>query len=100
MNHILTIFFILGLSVIQIRHVQSDPASSSKLDRGTGCNRGELHRVAHAYANSINLRFVLRKVNCDKDWAVLAGDLEYLHAPSDGPQGVGTTLIFRREGSL
>jgi hypothetical protein len=45
------------------------------------------------------MRFVAREVSCDAGWAVLVGDLEDPHAPVDGPQGVGTTLIFRGEGN-
>ena len=42
------------------------------------------------------MRFEPRTVNCDQGWAVLGGELIDPHASVDGPQGVGTSLIFRR----
>lgn len=82
-----------------LQPVQAVPSESSRKHHTDDCNSKALHQVADAYARSIHLRFVARDVNCDGGWAVLAGDLENPHAPAGGPQGVGTTLIFHREGT-
>ena len=99
-NPILTALFTLGLIIMPTQQVQSAPAGSSRLNRSTQCHREELHQVAHAYARSIHMRFLPRDLNCEGDWAVLVGDLENPNAPSDGPQGVGTSLIFHRAGRV
>ena len=85
---------------MSIPSVQALPSRSAKIDRTDSCNVKELHQAADAHARSINLRFVERDVKCDRNWAVLAGDLEDPHAPVGGPQGVGTTIIFHRESGV
>lgn len=99
-NHILTALFTVGLIIMPTQQVQSAPAGSSSLNRSSQCHRDELHQVAHAYVRSIHMRFLPRDLNCEGDWAVLVGDLEIPNAPSDGPQGVGTSLIFHLEGRV
>jgi hypothetical protein len=89
----------LGMILMTMQSVQAGPSGSSRMHHSDDCNTEELRQVAHAHARSFDMRFVAREVNCDQDWAVLAGDLEDPHAPAGGPQGVGTTLIFHREGS-
>jgi hypothetical protein len=99
-NHILTAFFTLELIIMLTQEVQSAPVGSSRLDRSNQCHQEELHQVAHAYARSVHMRFLPRGLNCEGDWAVLVGDLENPNAPSDGPQGVVTSLIFHLEGRV
>ena len=81
-----------------VMQAQAAPSGSSRMNNIGDCDSKELHHAAHAYARSIHLLFVPEKLSCDQGWAVLAGDLEDPHAPPGGPQGVGTTLIFHREG--
>lgn len=84
---------------MSMQKVQSAPEASSRVSHPAECNREDLHQVSKSYAKSIQMRFVLRDATCDQKWAVLVGELEDPHAPIDGPQGVGTTLTFYREGN-
>lgn len=61
------------------------------------CDRTGIDQAAQRHAASLNLRFKTRSAQCDGDWAVLAGDLESPTASPEGPGGVGTTWIFRRQ---
>ena len=83
---------------MSVHPVKAASTGSYKLNQPAECNREELHQVVHRYAKSVHMRFVPNELNCDHGWAVLGGDLEDPHAPVGGPQGVGTTLIFRKEG--
>ena len=78
---------------MSIPSVQALPSRSAKVDRTDSCTVKELHQAADAHARSIKVRFVERDVKCDRNWAVLAGDLEDPQATVGGPQGVGTTMF-------
>jgi len=104
-NHAVTfsirkILIVLGFILMPIQQAQSADSNTSKSSASSSCDPKQLRKVADAYARPNHLRFVTRKLDCERGWAVLVGDLEYPNAPSDGPQGVGTSLIFHREGFL
>ena len=90
----------LAVTLLAIPSKHAAPSPSAKINHTDGCNTKVLHQAADAHARSINLRFVESAVKCDRNWAVLAGDLEDPHAPIGGPQGVGTTIIFHRESGV
>jgi hypothetical protein len=96
----LGILLALGVILIPIQQVQSEPLTTSRINRTDECDQKELRKAAYDYASSIHIRFVPRNLKCEGGWAVWVGDIEYLNAPIDGPQGVATTLIFHRKESL
>lgn len=104
-NHAVTfaigkVFFVLGFILMPIQQAQSADSNASKSSASSSCDPKPLRKVVDAYARSKHLRFITRRLDCERGWAVLGGDLAYPNAPSDGPQGVGTSLIFHREGFL
>ncbi len=96
----LVILLALGVILIPIQQVQSEPLTTSRINRTDECDQKELRKAAYEYASSIHIRFVPRNLKCEGGWAVWVGDIEDPNAPIDGPQGVATTLIFHREESL
>ena len=94
-RHLCSIIISLGLIFLPLQLLQGAEAYVSGNAVHQGCRTHELQKAVHAYARSIHMRFEPRTVNCDQGWAVLGGELIDPHAPVDGPQGVGTSLIFQ-----
>jgi hypothetical protein len=74
------------------------PAAALPTFAAPRCDHKEMDLAAQRHAASLHMRFKSRSARCDADWAVLAGDLESPTASPNGPVGVGTTWIFRRQG--
>ena len=94
-RHMCSIIISLGLIFLPLHSLQAAEAHASGSAKHPSCRTHELQKAVHAYASSIHMRFQPRTVNCDEGWAVLGGELIDPHAPVDGPQGVGTSLIFQ-----
>ena len=80
----------------------SSAASASMVGGMTECTDAILTKAADDAAKALSADnvFTFESLQCADGWAVVNGIVGPADAPSDGPQGAPTSLIFQAEGQF
>lgn len=97
----LTAAALTGCSVSGSIGTSSEP-SSSMVGGMTECTQEALQSSVDEAAKALGADnvFSIDNVSCADGWAVVSGILGPANAPSAGPQGAPTPLIFQQEGQF
>lgn len=79
-----------------------ESAAPSMVGGMTDCTKETLQKAADVVMKAKNdgNMYTVDSVTCDSGWAVTSGTLGPKDAPSSGPQGAPTPMIFQAEGQF